>query len=119
MCSGSEAGLYLRLIDFAYPSLLESNKEEEQGVGSHGGGHVLVPLPPLVPAKGVGAWSDAEAPLIVIRGKVQGRCKATWKREFKLPGARPVHLIITIIKWIRTSRLSILSVGFGMSRWEA
>jgi len=30
------------------------------------------------------------------------------KREFKL---RPVHLIITMIKWIRTSRLSITLSG--------
>ena len=27
--------------------------------------------------------------------------------EFKLHGARPAHRIITMIKWIRTSRLSI------------
>jgi len=33
-----------------------------------------------------------------------GRCKAIWKREFK--GARPVHQIFTMLKWIRTSRLS-------------
>jgi len=26
-------------------------------------------------------------------------------------GARPVHLIITMIKWIRTSRLSIKNIG--------
>jgi hypothetical protein len=39
----------------------------------------------------------------------------TWKASVRLPGkgnlnphgARPVHLIITMIKWIRTSRLSI------------
>ena len=38
-----------------------------------------------------------------------------WKVDIRLPGkgnssshgARPVHLIITMIKWIRTSRLSI------------
>ena len=29
------------------------------------------------------------------------------KVDVRLPGARPVHLIITMIKWIRTSRLSI------------
>ena len=28
-------------------------------------------------------------------------------------GARPVHLIITMIKWIRTSRLSITYSFFG------
>ena len=39
----------------------------------------------------------------------------TWKVDVRLPGkrnsnshgARPVHLIITMIKWIQTSRLSI------------
>ena len=31
--------------------------------------------------------------------------KATWKRKFD--GARPVSLIITMVKWIWTSRLSI------------
>ena len=29
------------------------------------------------------------------------------KRNSNSHGARPVHLIITLIKWIRTSRLSI------------
>jgi len=33
--------------------------------------------------------------------------KATRKREFDSHGARLVHLIITMGKWIRTSRLSI------------
>ena len=39
-------------------------------------------------------------------------------------GARPVHLIITMIKWIRTSRLSIKNSlsqraqGFGLSTWS-
>ena len=43
---------------------------------------------------------------------VEGRCKATWKRESH--GARPVHLIIMMIKWIRTSRLSIKN---SLSAW--
>ena len=35
MCSGSEAGSYLRLIDFvSLNSRLESNKEEREGKGS-------------------------------------------------------------------------------------
>ena len=42
-------------------------------------------------------------------------CSGTRKVDVRLPGkgnsnshgARPVHLIITMIKWIRTSRLSI------------
>ena len=27
-----------------------------------------------------------------------------WKVDVRLPGARPVHLIITMLKWIRTSK---------------
>ena len=44
----------------------------------------------------------------------EGRYKATWKREFKLPW-RKAGLLISMIKWW-TSRLSIkisLSEGFG------
>jgi hypothetical protein len=33
-------------------------------------------------------------------------CKATWKREFKLPW-RKAGLLISMIEWTRTSRLSI------------
>jgi len=37
MCSGSEEGSYLRLIDFlSLNSRLESNKEEEEGTRSRG-----------------------------------------------------------------------------------
>ena len=53
MCSGSEEGSYLRLIDLCITLI----KKKKEVVGLH--------------------------------------------------GARPVHLIITMIKWIRTSRLSI------------
>ena len=60
---------------------------------------------------------------------LEGRCKATpggyGKVDVRLPEkgnsnshrARPVHLIITMMKWIRTSRLSIknsLSGGYGL-----
>ena len=34
------------------------------------------------------------------------RYKATWKREFKLPW-RKAGLLLSMIKWTRTSRLSI------------
>ena len=45
----------------------------------------------------------------------EGCTQTFWKVDVRLPrkgnsnshGARPVHLIITMIKWIRTSRLSI------------
>ena len=33
--------------------------------------------------------------------------EATWKRKFTFVGARPVHEIISMIKWIQTSRFSI------------
>jgi hypothetical protein len=56
----------------------------------------------------------SEVPLYIIRGAWQ---RATRRRDLVMQvdgngssnshGARPVHLIITIIKWIRTSRLSI------------
>ena len=37
----------------------------------------------------------------------KGRNKAAWKSEFESHGARPVHQIISMIKWIQTRRLSI------------
>ena len=36
----------------------------------------------------------------------EGRYKATWKREFKIPWCK-AGLLISMIKWTRTSRLSI------------
>jgi len=42
------------------------------------------------------------------------------KGNSKSHGARPVHLIITMIKWIRTSRLSMknsLSLGLRVEGW--
>ena len=36
------------------------------------------------------------------------------KVDVRLPGARPVHLIITMIKWVRTGRLSIKNYLFGV-----
>ena len=42
----------------------------------------------------------------VERLDYEGRYKATWKREFKLPW-RKAGLLISMIKWTRTSRLSI------------
>ena len=51
---------------------------------------------------------------------------STRKVDVRLPGlgnsnshgARPVHLIITMIKWIRTSRLSIKNWGCGVDLVE-
>ena len=50
-------------------------------------------------------------------GVQEGRYKAIWKREFKTPMAQGRSTeIITMIKWIRTSRLSIkeLSLSFNL-----
>ena len=41
-----------------------------------------------------------------MAGIVEGRYKVTWKREFKLQW-RKAGLLISIIKWSQTSRLSI------------
>ena len=60
---------------------------------------------------------------------VEAKIASSRKIDIRLPGkgnsnphgARPVHLIITMIKWIQTSRLSIknsLSVGFIWHRGE-
>ena len=55
-----------------------------------------------------------------IRGDgAQGAGRAPRKVDVRLPvkgnsnsqGARPVHLIITIIEWIRTTRLSVKSLS--------
>ena len=38
----------------------------------------------------------------------------------EIQGARPVHPIITMIKWIRASRLSIKnSLSVGMQQWAS
>jgi len=47
----------------------------------------------------------AHTPLCPPARKVHVRLPG--KRNAKSHGSRPVHLIITMIKWIRTSRLSI------------
>ena len=55
--------------------------------------------------RGVGRWWEEGS---------KGGC-ATWKREFKLPWCK-AGLLISMIKWIRTSRLSMkisLWVGGG------
>ena len=65
----------------------------------------------------------------VVRGGIV--CKATCKREFKSHGARTAHQIITMMKWIRTSRLPIKKslswlgeqmggeMGAGRACWDA
>ena len=43
----------------------------------------------------------------------EGRYQATWKREFKLQW-RKAGLLISMIKWTRTSRLS-MEISFSLS----
>ena len=94
MCSGSEAGSYLRLIDYVYHSTLGLrvlNKKKK------GGGET-----PWATRSKTGANCTQNPHL---RRKVDVRLPG--KGNSNSHGARPVHLIITMIKWIRTSRLSI------------
>ena len=58
------------------------------------------------------AWGSASRPNSGLRKDPrwlpkEGRCQANGKGDSNSHGARPVHLIITMIKWIRTNRLSI------------
>ena len=87
MCSGSEAGSYLRLIDFVYHSTLglRVTKKRRRASCVHDTGKVDVRLP------GKPRKVDVRLP---------------GKGNLNSHGARPVHLIITMIKRIRTSRLS-------------
>jgi len=63
--------------------------------------------------KGVeGVGIDATAPLVLTR-KVDVRLPGNGNANSH--GARPVHLIITMIKWIRTSRLSIKNPLYAAS----
>ena len=56
-------------------------------------------------------------------GSEEGRYKATLKRKFKLPW-RKAGLLISMIQWTRTSRLSIkislsLSTGSNAVAWQS
>ena len=91
MCSNSEAGSYLRLIDFVHHSTLGLrviNKKKKMGHTSRTRLSVLSRHP---------ARPDISSRQVSESGKGNSNSH----------GARPVHLIITMIKWIRTSRLSI------------
>ena len=83
MCSGSEAGPYLRLIDFVYHATLGLRviKKKKKRPSR--------PEPPPPHSRSMGSGSNSH-------------------------GARPVHLIISIIQWIRTSRLSIANSLSGL-----
>jgi len=90
MCSGSEAGSYLKLIDFVYHSTLGLRVITKKGRS---------------PA-GVGRRRDGPVRLAVdLFRKVDVRLPGQGNSNSH--GARTVHLIITMIKWIWTSRLSI------------
>jgi hypothetical protein len=51
-----------------------------------------------------------------ICGTEEGRCEATWKREFKLPWRKNITKIISMSKWIRTTSLSINKSHCGTKR---
>ena len=59
--------------------------------------------------------TPAEAELLYVQAMVQQLFEGTKKVDARLPGkrnskshgAKPVHIMITMMKWIRTSRLSI------------
>jgi hypothetical protein len=81
------AGSYLRLIDFVYHSRLESNTE---GSKRHLDFEELDGVEDRI-----GAVSRHRQPQQVPHLYYQGRCKATWKTEFKLPwreAGPPNHL---------------------------
>jgi len=67
MCSGSEAGSYSRLIDFVYHSTLGLRVIKKKEKKSR------IRRARLTPASDLATACK------------EGRCKATWKREFKLP----------------------------------
>jgi len=86
------SGSYLRLIGFvSLNSRLESNKEEEE----EGRGRELAVDPFL------------KLPLVVLLPNRKVDVRLPGKGNSKSHGARPVHQIITMIKWIRTSRLAM------------
>ena len=103
-------GTYLRLIDFCITQLKaqgpsrtcnESKEEEEEDI-------------PEEASQTRMEWSD-DPDMIRFPSRVYTTAFTCGKIEIRLPGkvnskshgTRPVHLIISMIKWIRTSRLSI------------
>jgi len=96
MCSGSEAGSYLRLIDLCTGRGLTGGWS-----GSVRGGRQLRVSPP--------------PPRPCLELRITPCTCQNRKVAVRLPGkgnsnshdARPVHRIITMIKWFRNSRLSI------------
>ena len=104
MCSSSEAGSYVSLTDFVYHSTLGlrvlKQKRRERGF-RFSRKRVRFRQTP-------NPGHQAPRPSIVERGFGF----STWKVNVRLPGtgnsnshgARPVHQIISMIKWIRTNR---------------
>ena len=56
--------------------------------------------------------------LLVVPSLRKVDAKLTGKRNSYSHGARPVHLIITMIKWIRTSRLSAKTLSALYQGWN-
>jgi len=104
MCSGSGAGSYLRLIDLCMRhSLGDSNQELErvmnelelQVVEARGGINKQVMMP-----------STHRQVMMPSTDRLRGH-EQTGAAPPNSHGARSVRLIITMIKWTRTSRLTM------------
>jgi len=68
-----------------------------------------------------GATADPAIPAKArIEFDAEAKRTASRKVDLRLPGkgngARPIHLIITVIQWIRTSRLSIKNSLYAQGR---
>jgi len=102
MCSGSEAGSYVRLVDVVYQSTLGltvTKKKEDLGYAPlHSSGSREQRL-------GDNLVSKQRSVSPTVGRKVNIRLPG--KGNSDSHGARSVHRIITMITWIRTSRLSI------------
>ena len=64
------------------------------------------------------ARKPSSHPLFILQQWVGGRSRKVYGRlsgkgNSKSHGARPVHLIITMIKWIRTRRIGVRRAGVG------
>ena len=79
---------------------------------------------PLPRAKQAGADFDPQTRSSLLAARKRGNVRLPGQGDSNMHGARPVHRIISIMKWIRTSRLSInnsLSPGdhglAGIGHW--
>ena len=75
---------------------------------------------PLYPQVKEMEWlSGPKEKLVLAHGEFIISEKVPRKGNSNSHGARPVHLIISIIKWIRTSRLSTKNSLSGFVVWSS